>query len=60
MQQLYIVVHHHCHGTDVFPIWSETYPGENEAIEAINKVSTFEPSDVEWFDIAGPFEGGTK
>lgn len=56
--KLWIIVHHHKHGVDVFPFFGEKEPSDEQAIEKINELSFFEGDDEEeeYYDVDGPYD----
>jgi len=48
------VVHHHKHGEDVFNVYRDECPDDDEAIDIINNQGgTYEPEYGEWFEVLG-------
>jgi hypothetical protein len=65
---LWIVVYHHRHGTDVWPVYQEEEPDEVQRIKLISQYTTYEgplpeemqdedydPDDDEWTEAVGPW-----
>lgn len=51
-QSFYIVVYHHRHGEDAWPVFSDKSPDlDNEA----DSLDDFEPDRNEWLESHGPF-----
>lgn len=59
VKDLWLVLHHHNHGVDAFPLYSYSEPSKREAIEALKPAMDFEeaPSEegTEYLDIIGPW-----
>lgn len=48
------IVHHHKHGEDVFNVYRDTAPSDDEAISIINaQGGGYEPEYDEWFEVLG-------
>jgi hypothetical protein len=46
----WIVLHHHKHGQDVFPIVSDHEPNETEAAKALKGKMDYEPTEPDCFE----------
>ena len=57
--QLWIAIHHHRHGEDVYPFF-DTEPAEDDVISAIEASSSYEPEREEWIEVRGPFDVPSK
>jgi len=60
VKHLWILVHEHRHGVDVFPMWSKAERGDLPEITPADVIerggSTFEPEDGEDAEWVGPWE----
>jgi len=52
---MYIVRFYHRHGNDVWPVWSDKSPTEEEIIEDLKREDMWDGVD-EYVEIYGPFE----
>ena len=50
---VWIVLYHHRHGVDAWPVFQATVPDEDEIIEGLDE---YEPDREEYVEIVGPFE----
>jgi hypothetical protein len=59
-KELWIVLHHHKHGVDAYPLLANGEPSQREAIEALKPEMDFEEGVAdedgrEYLDIIGPW-----
>lgn len=53
---VWIGIHHHLHGFDVFPIVGRSEPTPAEVVSEIEKAGgTYEPGKNEWIETRGPW-----
>ncbi len=53
--KLYVVIHHHRHGEDVYPVLSARRPTQDEMLALVG--DKFETEENEWLELRGPFAG---
>ena len=52
---LWIALHTHRHGTDVYPFFQENTVSEEQVIARIEKASGWEPEREEFIEVNGPW-----
>jgi len=52
---MYIVRFYHRHGNDVWPVWRDKAPTEEEVIEELKNLGQWDGGD-EYIEIYGPFK----
>ena len=61
---MYIVVYHHRHGNDCWPLWDDKEPCEDHIIEQLRENGDWDESDDDrtdtWIEIFGPYTDPSK
>ena len=53
--KVYIAIHHHKHGVDLYPFFQEEEPTQEDVIPRIEAKASWEPEGPDWVEIRGPW-----